>query len=143
MLTKNDILMGRDKTNPITPKMEENLNNLLKAINSLLTHYKKNIKISSGYRPASINNAVGGATNSAHQTCEAVDIVDNNREFAIYCLDNINLLKKLGLYMEDPRWTPTWVHLQIRPTKSGKIVFIPNNQPPLDKNFFHKTLEKI
>ena len=37
--------------------------------------------------------------------------------------------------MEDPRWTPTWLHVQTIPPKSGRVVFIPNSSPPLDPSF--------
>jgi hypothetical protein len=35
------------------------------------------------------------------------------------------LLEQYDLYMEDPLYTTTWVHLQTRPTKSGSRVFKP------------------
>lgn len=143
MLTRQDILMGREKNNPLTKQMEKNLNWLLVAISALLEKYNKKVKVSSGYRPPGINQNVGGASNSPHMTCEAVDISDPNREFANFCLDNLELLESIGLYMEDPRWTPTWVHLQIRKPQSGKLVFVPNNRPPLDPKFKHKNLTKV
>jgi hypothetical protein len=52
-------------------------------------------------------------------SCQAVDFADPNGEFKKWCLDNFDLIKKVGLYMEDPAFTPTWVHLQTRPTKNN------------------------
>lgn len=130
MLKKQDILMGREKLAPLTKEMEKNLENLLEAVNKLLKIYNKPVKVSSGYRPPQINANVGGVKLSAHQTCEAVDIADPNNEFAKWCLNNLKHVKECGLYLEDPRWTPTWVHLQIRRPASGKLVFVPDNSPP-------------
>lgn len=131
MLTEKEFLMGRDKQSPLTEEMKKNTQKLLSAVNKLLSFYGKKVSISSGYRPASINSSVGGAQGSAHQTCEAVDIADPKSEFAKWCMANQDKIKECGLYLEDPRWTPTWVHLQIRPPKSGKLVFVPNSSPPL------------
>ena len=33
--------------------------------------------------------------------------------------------------MEDPQWTPTWVHLQIVPPGSRRRVYIPSSKPAL------------
>lgn len=124
-LTLQEYLMGRDKQNPITLDQLNNANKLLLAVNSLLAHYNKPVTISSGYRPMSINAKVGGAKLSAHITCEAVDIADPNQELANWCLNNIPLLEKYGLYLENPAHTPTWVHLQIRKPRSGNRIFNP------------------
>lgn len=125
MLKREDILMGRDKQSPLTKEMEKNLENLLKAVNGLLKHYNSPVKVSSGYRPPQINQSVGGARQSAHTTCEAVDLADPNGYLCNWILNNIHLLKQFGLYMENPMFTKGWVHLQIRPTRSGNIVFLP------------------
>lgn len=124
-LTLQEYLMGRDKQNPITLDQLNNANKLLLAVNSLLAHYNKPVTISSGYRPMSINAKVGGAKLSAHITCEAVDIADPNQELANWCLNNIPLLEKYELYLENPAHTPTWVHLQIRKPRSGNRIFNP------------------
>lgn len=88
-------------------------------------------QLSSGWRPAKVNSATSNsAKNSLHITGEACDLADPNRALAQWCILNLDKLDKIGLWMEDPRWTPTWVHLQTRPPKSGKRVYIPNNQPP-------------
>lgn len=134
-ITRDQYLMGRDKIAPLNNILEDNLKRLLQAVNAVLQNYPGAIIVSSGYRPATINQAVGGALASAHQTCEAVDIQDNNRELAKWLIKNQSLLVKYGLYMEHPGWTPTWVHLQIRAPKSGSRIFIPNASAPLDPSF--------
>jgi hypothetical protein len=87
--------------------------------------YGKPLSVSSGWRPGIFNKKAGGANNSAHITCEAIDIHDADGEFAKWCLDNLDVLEKAGLYMEDPSRTIGWVHLQTRAPASGKRVFLP------------------
>jgi hypothetical protein len=52
-----------------------------------------------------------------------VDFVDVGGALAKWCVKNVQLLEKAGLYLENPEFTPTWVHLQTRPTKNR--IFIP------------------
>jgi hypothetical protein len=83
-----------------------------------------------GFRPQAC--AVGAAT-SAHKEGCGIDIRDTpSRAFARWCLQNEARLKAAGICaIEDPRWTPTWVHLQTRPVPSGHFAFIPSASPPL------------
>jgi hypothetical protein len=133
--TRKEILMGRDVANPLTPEMESNLTKLIEALSIVRHAYGKPLQVSSGYRPSDINKAAGGANRSAHMTCQACDLVDSNREFANWCINNLNILKQAGLYLEDPRWTPRWVHLQIRRPGSGNRVF-KLTTPPVDPFFW-------
>jgi uncharacterized protein YcbK (DUF882 family) len=122
-VTHSEILMGRDKESPLSPEQKANLDRLVVAVNVIRQAYGKPMKVSSGYRPAVYNLKAGGAKRSAHLTCEAVDFVDVDGELAKWCIKNIQLLEKAGLYLENPEFTPTWVHLQTRPTKNR--IFIP------------------
>lgn len=125
MITRDEVLMGREKASPLTPEQEANLVTLLEALNKLRTTYGKPLYVTSGYRPASVNSAVGGAKKSAHMSCEACDFRDSDGSFAEWCLKNLDVLADCGLYMESPAHTIGWVHLQTRKTKSGNRVFIP------------------
>lgn len=124
-ITKDDYLMGRDKLSPLSPEMVQKMHILLERVNKLLSLYGNEVKVSSGYRPAQINQSIGGAKQSAHMTCEAIDLVDPNAHLCNWILNNLHLLKQLGLFTENPVFTKGWVHLQIRPTKSGNLVFLP------------------
>lgn len=121
MITRDEILMGRDKEFPLSPELESNLSNLLIAVNKLRTMYGKPMYVSSGYRPGHYNKDAGGAENSAHCVCMAVDFKDIDKALKKYI--TVDILKKCGLYQEDPSKTPTWLHVQTRPTKN--IVFKP------------------
>lgn len=119
LITKDEILRGQS----CSPELEENLSALLKTLNKFREVYGKPMIVTSGYRSPEHNKAIGGSAKSAHLTCQAADFRDYTRELANYCLENLPLLESLGLWIEDPEATPTWVHLQIRPTK--KRVFKP------------------
>jgi len=124
-VTEKEFLKGRDKDYPLNDTLRQNMKVLLGKINILRGKYKKPFIITSGYRPGKYNSSVGGAPNSAHVTCEAIDIKDSDGEIAKWILNNKHLLVELDLYMENPKYTKGWVHLSIRPTKSKRRVFIP------------------
>lgn len=84
-----------------------------------------------GFRP---QDCKVGMKDSNHKQGRAVDIYDPRRQFASWCLAHPKELEKRGLHMEDPRWTPTWVHLQDVPPGSGKLVYIPSMAPALAGN---------
>jgi hypothetical protein len=125
MITRKEYLMGRDLEAPLTPKQEDNLLKMLGAINMFRCVYGKPMIVTSGYRPPKVNKAIGGAKNSKHMTCEAVDISDRNRELAVFCLNNLDVLIACGLWIENPEKTPGWVHFQCVPPRSGNLVFNP------------------
>lgn len=89
----------------------------------------------SGYRPAAVNARTSNAAAlSKHMLCRGVDLQDTftSRKLARFCLrNNCAMLRKHGLYMEDPRWTAgrsntdPWVHLQDVPPGSGKHCYLP------------------
>ncbi len=117
--------MGRDAEYPLTPVMEGNLAELLKRLNQFRHIYGNPMVVSSGYRPGPYNIKAGGAPNSSHLTCEACDFRDADGKLKDYLSKNPGILDICDLYMEHPDVTPTWVHLQIRATKSGNRIFKP------------------
>ena len=116
MITAKEILMDRDITDPLQTEQFYNLLDLLPRVNLIRFLYGKPLTVSSGYRPESINNSVGGAKKSNHMILKAVDFKDPDGQFAQWCLVNLDKLKSAGLYMEDPNTTQGWVHLQTTPT---------------------------
>lgn len=121
MITREEILQNRDKEFPLSDELETNLIHLLEAVNKLRTLYAKPMYVSSGYRPGHYNTDAHGAANSTHLTCQAVDFAD--KDGAIKSWITLDILEKCGLYQEAPHSTPTWVHVQTRPTHSR--VFTP------------------
>lgn len=91
----------------------------------------KSLFVINAYRSPALNTLVGGAKNSAHMQGQAMDVGDPlpARPFTRFCLTHLDLLEQVGLWMEDPQWTPGWVHLQTREVP-GVRVFRPSMAPP-------------
>lgn len=81
-----------------------------------------------GFRP---RDTKVGMPLSTHKDGQGLDIYDPQRQFASWCVEHATVLSEHGLHMEDPRWTPTWVHLQSVPPRSGKVVYVPSSTPAL------------
>lgn len=128
-ISRQEILMGRDKTHPneFTQEISDNIDNrLLPALNKFRDAYGKSMIVSSGWRPPTINaNVPGAAKKSNHMLGLACDFKDTDGSLDAFCMANQDLLKALGLHLEHPDSTPGWCHLQCVPPKSGKIVFNP------------------
>lgn len=126
MITREEVLMGRDKDFPLDKEQEANLEKLLKALNKLRKAYGKPMVVSSGYRPAAINaNVKGAAKKSNHIMCLACDFKDLDGKLDEWMLENLDVLAECGLYLESPQHTPGWSHVQCVAPKSGNRVFIP------------------
>lgn len=127
MITKKELLMGRDVSYKAeyTKEVSDNLDKLLIALNIARKAYGKPMIVSSGWRPASVNKAAGGAKKSNHMLGLAADFKDSDGQLADWCLNNLKVLEQAGLYLEHPDYTKGWVHLQAVAPKSGKRVFIP------------------
>ena len=98
--------------------------------------------MTSGWRPAWHNAQVGGAKKSKHLFGQAVDLFDPDKKLGEWAMQNLGLLREVGVYMEaleyvdpidgkkkgthandDPN--ERWVHFQSIAPKSGNIVFQP------------------
>ena len=140
MISIHAYWMGRDVTHAkqLTDEIRRNAEVTVERVNELLARAGRNDinTVNSGWRPQAVNDATSNAgASSRHITAEAVDLPDADRTLCEWAVDNLDILREIGLWMEDPRWTPTWLHLQIVPPKSGKLVYIPSAKPPLDPTF--------
>jgi len=128
MITKDEVLMGREKTysSEYTEEISNNIDKLLIPLNKLRIAYGNPMKVSSGWRPPSLNKKIkNAATKSNHCLGLACDFEDKDNKLMLWLWNNLQLLEKLGLYWEDPQYTKGWVHLQIVPPKSGNRIFKP------------------
>ena len=131
MITELDYLMGRDKIKPLDEEQVENMLETVERANSLLAMFYADQpaaslrKVNSGYRTPEINASAGGAKASKHMTCQAVDLSDEDGELGEWLDGNQKALEECKLWMEHKSKTPTWVHVQTVPPKSGKRVFYP------------------
>lgn len=116
-------LLGDNKIEDLTPELMNNAQELLRRVNLFRTEYGIPMYINSGYRTIEHNAAIGGAKNSAHCHCQAIDFRDDDGLLKKYIVQHPNILEECDLYQEDPDRTPTWVHLQSRVIPSGKRIF--------------------
>lgn len=130
MITLNEILMGRDREFPLDSTLEKNLQLLHHSLNKFRKIYNKPLTVSSGYRPVQYNQNAGGAKKSNHMSCLACDFLDKDGALDMFCISNLDALKECGLYLEHPKWTLGWCHLQVIAPSSKSRVFIPSKQQP-------------
>lgn len=119
---------------------ESNLLILLSKINQIRKAYGKAMTVTSGYRTKEdhirIYKNIAKSKNlpfdlsrvpmaSKHLSGQAVDILDQYGELKKWINNNLQFCIDLGFYFEDFNYTPTWVHWQLAPPKSGKRFFIP------------------
>ena len=140
MIRLEDYWDGRDVAYAaeLTEEIRKNAEVTVERVNRLLDRADTRLHhdVSSGWRPASINAAANGSSKtSKHLTGQAVDIADADRFLADWCVANLEVLEELELWMEDPRWTPRWIHLQTVPPKSNRRVYIPSLAKPLDPDY--------
>lgn len=147
MISLDHYWMGRDSEHPadLTDEVKGNAQLLVERVNRLLAsaadeHVEPGIDahtgtvVASGWRPKTVNDGTANSgKNSRHIIGLAVDLRDYppERSLARWCLRNQDLLEEIGLWMEDPRWTPSWVHLQSVPPGSGRRVYVPSTAPAL------------
>ena len=129
----------------LTPEITGNAVVLLERVNRLLARAaeyrigpavddRTGTAIASGWRPRAVNETtVNAGRTSKHVIGCAIDLRDAmpDRPLARWCLRNRDILEDVGLWMQDPQWTPTWVHLQSIPPGSGSRIFIPTTAPAL------------
>lgn len=131
-ITKEELLKGRDIKYPddYTQEISDNLDSLLIPLNTIRDAYGKPMTVTSGWRPPAVNSATpGAATHSKHVEGLAADILDPDGHLWVWVLENLELMKDLDIFMEDKRWTKTWVHFGLGKPHSGKRIFIPGAVP--------------
>jgi len=110
----------------LTQFQKENLEILFEAVSELERQYDEDFIVTSGVRTPEEQERINPKVkHSAHIAGSAVDVLDLDHAIYQFCVDNIPLIKKLGLYIEDRSVTVRWIHLQTRRPPSGNIFFIP------------------
>jgi hypothetical protein len=128
-ISKEELLKGRDQefASDYTQEISDNLDKLLIPLNKIRDAYGIPMTVNSGWRPPSINAGTpGAATHSKHMLGLAADIADVDGSLWAWVLENLQLMKDLGIYMEDRRYTPTWTHFGYGPPASGHRIFVPS-----------------
>lgn len=94
--------------------------------NALLTAAGITRTVSSGWRPPPINAQTPNASpTSKHLSCQAVDLADEDERLDRWCMSHLDVLERIGLWLEHPSATPGWCHVQVVAPRSGRRVFMP------------------
>ncbi len=114
---------------------KNNLEVLHERINKIRAAYGKPLSVTSGYRSMEDHLRIYKAKGiidkalipmgSRHLSGSACDIYDPNQELQKWALANVKLLETIGLWCEHFSATPSWIHWQITPPKSGSRFFKP------------------
>lgn len=123
-VTRSDMAKRKGISNEPTPEHLENFKKLAENVfEKVRVHFGKPILISSGYRSAALNAAIGGASSSQHCKGEAIDIdMDGtpdgitNKAVFDYIKDHVEfdqLIWEFGTAAN-----PDWVHVSY--SASGK-----------------------
>ena len=103
---------------------KRNLEDLIRKVNAL--GYEPAMRASSCLRSIKDQQRINPkAMGSSHLYGCAVDIADPDGKLAKWLNTHTELLERRGLWMEDPRYTKGWVHLQTYAPKSMNRVFVP------------------
>ena len=136
MITKQELNPKGFKT---TEEQQANLDILLERINVIRKEWNKPMTITSGFRStedhlriykeiATRNKKEFDATKvpmkSKHLAGAACDVLDSDGSLMKWCRENVELLEKTGLWIEDDTSVPR-VHFQIFAPKSGNRFFKP------------------
>lgn len=109
-----------------TAEQDANLATLLERMNKIRAAYGHPMLVSSGLRSAEDQARINpSAPKSKHLLGAACDITDGDGSLKKWIKANVSLLETVGLWCEDLKATPTWVHFQCLPPKSGNRFFIP------------------
>ena len=128
-------IAGNTPVSDIPWATQRNITDLQNAVNIIRAAWGKPMTVTSGYRTMQDHLRIyseKGITDkskipmlSQHLFGNAVDIADASGELKAWVNANVNLLEKAGLWCESFDSTPTWVHFQRLPPKSGNRFFKP------------------
>jgi zinc D-Ala-D-Ala carboxypeptidase len=140
-VTRSETAKRKGISNMPTAEHIENFKKLAANIfQPIREHFGKPIIISSGYRSAELNKAIGGSLSSQHCSGEAIDIdMDGtditNAQIFNYIKENLNFDQMIWEFGTDTN--PDWVHVSFAANRSqrkqilvakkvnGKTTYIP------------------
>jgi hypothetical protein len=128
-VTRSETAKRKGISNMPTPEHLENFKKLAENVfQPIREHFGVPIHISSGYRSAALNKAVGGSASSQHCTGEAIDIdMDGtsitNAQIFNFIKDNLNFDQMIWEFGTDKN--PDWVHVSYESTgKQRKQILV-------------------
>ena len=128
-VTRSETAKRKGISNMPTPEHLENFKKLAENVfQPIREHFGVPIHISSGYRSAALNKAVGGSASSQHCTGEAIDIdmdgtAITNAQIFNFIKDNLTWDQLIWEFGTDAN--PDWVHVSYESTgKQRKQILV-------------------
>lgn len=129
-------LLGGNIITDLSIAQQHNLEDLKAKLNIIRLAWNKPMIITSGFRTIYQHRLIYSKQGndkppmgSMHLIGCGADCYDPYQALQLWCKNNQDLIRKTGLWMEDFRYSPTWVHFQSKPYKSfkegGSLWFIP------------------
>lgn len=114
----------------VNDNQKKNLQILFDRVMAIQEAYGKDFHITSGLRSEEqqqelVSQGKTNAKHSKHCAGAACDVYDPDGELKKWAKENLDIFRVTGIWLEHFDYTPTWLHMQILPPKSGKLVFIP------------------
>lgn len=125
ILTTEGRYEDRIDSEECTTSVRANAADLAERVSKLCDLLGVKPRITSGFRTIEANRKAGGARSSNHLKGMAVDLADSDGSIANHILADPSLLITCDLYLENPKYTKGWIHVQLVPPKSGLRVFTP------------------
>ena len=111
---------------PLTPDQKRNLQLLADKITILEIASGLDFYSTSGFRTKAEQQRINPVNpRSCHTEGLAVDVADKDKKIWDFVIDNLELVVKLGFYLENKLYTPRHVHFQLRAPRSRNRIFIP------------------
>lgn len=130
-VTKSDTAKRKGISNEPTPEHLENLKTICTEVfDKVREHFGVPIYISSGYRSAGLNKAIGGSKNSDHNLGRALDLDQDNRgngvtnmEVFEFIKDNLEFDQLIGEFQRaDGDFE--WIHVGYRKGANRKQILV-------------------
>ena len=129
-VTKSDTAARRGISNEPTPEHLENLKTICTEVfDKIREHFGVPIYISSGYRSAALNKAIGGSSTSDHNLGRALDLDQDFRSNGITNMDVFKFIKDnlefdQLIYEFGNSKNPDWVHVGYRKGANRKQILV-------------------
>lgn len=145
-ITMDELLHGNGPLSKHSQEIQDNLQKLLVIINKIRDAYGKVMVVTSGLRLAG-NQPANAAAKSLHLLGLAVDVRDTDGSLMNWVIANLQLMKDLGVYIENFEWTRDpvlgyWVHFGIKAPASKKRIFVPSQAPASSPGCWSGTYDK-
>jgi len=118
---------GLDNTPPTESPLWSNIDQTMQRLDDVREVLGKPVRITSGYRSAAVNKAIGGEATSAHCLGHAADFVCANQDPADLCRQVIEAGIQFDQLIAEYRGS-RWVHISFAPKMRGEVLTYRNGK---------------